>query len=314
MKKLFLSLILILLVSGCSRIPFLNIFASQGPTVVELPSDVISITNVTVLPSTTVRVNDEFSVFFELLNQDEFIKVPVDYNLYDTGLCDPIEGEPPITGAYTIGTSAVFPGGDFFPQETRLVIWTFKAPSAEEIAAISLTCPIRFKFDFPYNATTEIDVLVISEAHLEELQRAGTARSFKPTINVGRGPLKIYFDFGTSLPVKDTGYPLPVYVTVENKGTGLLSEILSETFTITFPSEFDLSSARCPYFSRVGDSSTFRNNDDIPIINKKSLEVRCIGIKTRSLPEGIPERTYFITASIDYDYYSTGEVNVKIVP
>ena len=315
MKKLLLSLILVLLFSGCVGLPFdIPFFSTEGPKVKELPSDVISIHNITVLPSTSVRVKDEFSIYFELLNQDEFKDIDVGYNLYDTGLCTPDGGDPDISSGSTSNPDWT----TLSPKETRLVEWTFKAPSADDIANIKTTCPIKFKFDFSHNATSEIDVLVIEEDHLRELQRAGRSTTFTPTVNIGRGPIKIYFDFGTSLPIRSDS-SIPVYLVVQDKGTGLLRKIESGTFEITFPSDFVLSDLDCPFFddcsARDSDNNYVCTNDeDISIINKKSLEIRCAGFKTPSTLSPGPEKTYFIKATIDYDYYAIGSVNVEVKP
>jgi hypothetical protein len=157
MKKLFLTLILVLLVSGCT-IPFLS---SSTTTVKELPPDVISISNITVLPSTSVRVKDEFSIYFELSNQEEFDYTPVNYNLYDTGLCTPKGGYPDISINPPEGSLQ-----SFAPKEIRQIEWTFQAPSTDTIANLTVTCPIRFRFDFSYNAKSEVDVLVIDSGYL----------------------------------------------------------------------------------------------------------------------------------------------------
>jgi len=299
---------LILSFSGCVGLPFdIPFFSGEGPKVKELPPDVISIHNMTVLPSTSVRVDDQFSLYFEVLNQDEFKDIDVGYNLYDYGLCTREGGDPDIKAARSNANWATLS-----PKETRLVEWTLKSPSAEDIANIKTTCPIKFKFNFKYTATSEIDILVVKTEHLQELQRAGKSTTFTPTVNVGRGPIKIYFDFGASLPVR-TGSNLPVYLVVHDKGTGLLRKIEKTKFKITFPNDFDLNSDSCPFF--VCSGTTCENtNDDIPMINKKSLEIRCSGIKTPSTLDPGPEKTYFIKATIEYDYYAIGNVDVEVNP
>lgn len=181
---------------------------------------------------------------------------------------------------------------------------------------MSVTCPIRFKFNYTYTASSQIDVLVADSNHLSELQRAGKATTFSPTVNVGRGPIKIYFDFGTNLPVKNNSY-LPVYIKVEDKGTGVLKQIDNGTFKIQFPEEFVFEGQPtdiCPYFYCDSASLYCENNDNITMIDRKSLEIRCSGIKTKADISPAPEKTYFINASIDYAYYTAGEVDVEVKP
>jgi len=309
MKKLFLILILVLTVSGCTLPGGWNPFQSQGTQVKELPPDVISINNITVLPSTSVRAGDEFSVYFELFNQDEFNYTDVSYNLYDRGMCTPKGGYPDISINPPEGSLQ-----RLAPKEIRQVEWTFTAPDADTIAQLRVTCPIRFRFDFNYIAESQIDILVINSNHFSELQKAGKATTFSPTVNVGRGPIKVYFDFGTTLPVKNDS-SLPVYIRVEDKGTGLLKQIDSGNFTITFPSDFDLTDVDCPYFNKC-PNHVCTSNAPILMINKKSLDIRCSGIKTPSvaLMRGVPEKTYFINSTLNYNYYVAGEVDVEVKP
>ena len=110
------SLIVVLLIAGCTD-PF-GFFQPQGPQVKELPPDVLSIQNITTLPSSSVRERDQFSVYFDLMNEDEFNVTDASYNIYDTGLCNWTGGDPNSKN------------GDIslYPQEIKSVEWNFKAP------------------------------------------------------------------------------------------------------------------------------------------------------------------------------------------
>jgi hypothetical protein len=297
MKKFVLGLFLILLVSGCAGMPdiFNGLFpGSGGTTVKELPPDILTIQNINVIPSSSIRPSDQFSVSFEVKNQEENLMISnVNYALFDTGLCKWKEGNVPNASKWDY----------FVPQETKLIDWTFEAPSADEIAYLSTKCPIRFKINYTYNATSQIDVDVISKERLWEIQRSGNATTFTPTLNVGRGPIKIYFDFGVSLPVRNESI-LPIYITVEDKGTGIYGNVEINSSYIKFPSEFtDIS---CDHFSCV--NSTCDKNEKIPMIKRKSPQIRC-SVKTPNVPI---ERTFFITAGINYAYDVEGEVNVEV--
>jgi len=307
---IFASLILVLLVSGCS-----NPFSTDETQVKELPPDVLSIQNITVIPSNTVRTGDYFSVYFDVLNQDELDEVSdVVYDLYDTGLCQVMDGQP-LPAGWRQGTPVTGTFDDSFaPRESKALEWNFQAPTEDKIANIGVTCPISFKFDFDYTAKSQIDVLVISRSHLLNLQRSGNPPAFAPTVNVGRGPIKIYFDFGATLPVRDSS-TLPIYVKVQDKGTGLLKEITPGCFTIKFPSDFTVpdGTTTCPYFNCVDNDCT--SNEAIPMINKKSLEIRCDNIKAPSGDAiGDLEKTYFISSTLGYNYYVAGSVDISVNP
>ena len=299
MKKIFLIFVPILLISGCTM---LNIFGNSN--VKEMPPDVISLGNFSVLPSGSIRAEDEFTIYFEVMNQDENDNVNVDYEIYDTGLCE-FEG-----GHIGNDISGGESGGleEFSPQEIRLAEWTFQTPSSRLMAGLDVTCPIRFKFRFSYRATSQVDLVVVNNSYFSELQRSGKITSYTPNINIGRGPVKVYFDFGATFPVKANAL-LPVYITVENKGTGLLDRIDKGALTITFP--FDVSGASCPYLT-CGGNTCSNSNTYIPLISKKTLEIRCGGITAPG--DANPEKTYIISSTLDYNYDADGQVNVEVRP
>lgn len=213
MKKFVLGLFLILLVSGCAGLPdiFSGLIPGAGDKVnkTELSPDLIVIQNINVIPAPPISAGDQFSVSFDIKNQDEIKDVKIDYSLFDMGLC-----------SYTTSQSSTTATIKLFPLQTEFVEWTFNSPSNDEIAYLPNKCPIRFKVNYTFDATSQIDVDIISAARLTQLQRAGTPPSFVPSLSVGIGPVKIYLSFGASLPARDNS-SLPIFIIVEDKGTGL---------------------------------------------------------------------------------------------
>jgi hypothetical protein len=316
MKKFVLGLFLILLVSGCTGMP--DIFKGLIPSgdnvnKTELSPDLVVIQNLNVIPTPPINAGDEFSVSFEIKNQDEVNEIKnVKYTLFDYGLC-----KPPDSG--TEGTI-----NNFAPLQTEFKEWTFTSPSNDEIAYLPNKCPIRFKVNYTFNATSQIDVDIISKSRLTQLQRAGTPPSFTPSLSIGRGPVKIYLSFGASLPARDNS-SLPIFISVEDKGSGLFKEITNYTqsevksLTLKVPDDFNISS--CDKFDPRGTVSEggvtyklYRNKDVIPIIKKKSPQLRCSFTTPNSTAINDLEKTYFITASLEYDYDITGETTVSIKP
>jgi len=303
MKKLFLGLISILLVSGCAGLPFdLPFFDGGGPNVTELGPDIIVIQGISIIPNPPLRPEDQFSVYFEVKNQDDIEPISgVSYELYDTGLCVWQPG-----GYYTSKFGSWSEG--FAPLETKLVEWVFKAPSLEDIAHLRTTCPIKFKVNYSYTAKSQIDVSVINENRLKNLQRAGEDVIYEPNLNVGRGPIKIYFDFGNTLPIKESS-SLSVYLKVEDKGNGLLGQIENDSFSLeTDSTNFIFSDFMPEYFTCTGNIC--KNNNSIPLINKETFEIRFV---LDTPPEDM-EKTYYITAKLNYTYDVIGEANVAIEP
>lgn len=297
MKKFVLSLLLIVLISGCT-IPE-GFLPGTGTTTKEQSPDLIIVQNLNIIPTPPINANDQFSISFEIKNQDEVVSVDnVSYNLFDKGLCkEKLSGDE---------ESASISSG-LAPLQAEFKEWTFMAPSNEDIGHLSVTCPMRFMVSYTHTATSQIDIDVISSDRLSQLQKSGQAPSFTPTLTVGSGPIKIYFDFGASMPVRGKT-TLPVYITVEDKGTGLLGNIGSGNLKITFPDGFSVSDSTCLKFTCSGNVCT--SNVDIPIIKKKSPQLRC----SITTPDETIEKTYYIRADLAYSYNIVQEASVEIKP
>lgn len=297
MKKFVLGLFLILLVSGCSGMP--DIFQGLLPggdskvNKTEASPDLITIQNLRSIPTPPINSGDSFSVTFELVNQDEIKEVPITYELFDYGLCTPPTPVP--SGGVTIA-----------PLGTEWTEWTFTAPSNSLISGLTTKCPIRFKVSYDWTAASQIDADVISEVRYNEMQRTGQIPSYTPSLSVGRGPIKVYFSFGATLPIR-TGSTLPIFISVEDKGTGLLGNIPDGKLTLNFGG---LESVDCgSRFTPCGGGSC-TNAGAIPMIRKKSPQLRC----TAKAPGVNIEKTFYITASLGYSYDLIGEVSVEVKP
>lgn len=298
MKKFALSLLLIVLISGCT-IPE-GLFPGTGPTKKVQTSDLITVQNLNVIPSSTINADDQFSISFEIKNQDEVVTVnDVKYNLFDTGLCT-----QKISGDDIEATI-----GELSPLQAEFKEWTYKAPSNDAIGHLSVKCPMRFMVTYTHTTTSQIDIDVINSDRLTQLQRTGQTPTFTPTLTVGSGPMKIYFDFGASMPIRgstaESPVYLPVYITVEDKGTGLLGEIASGSLTLTLPTGFSIVEGECPKFNSDGT-----NNQVIPIIRKASPKIKC----SITVPSEDIEQTYYLRAELSYTYNMVQEPSVEIKP
>lgn len=308
MKKIFLTLFLVLLASGCTGIE--DLWGGGQPVTKELPPDVMVIEDISVIPKQTVKPGDQFSVYYEVKNQDDKEVVPnVKYLLYDTGLCN-LAGWSGSTNSPTTIPSTIL--GTFSPTESKLIEWTFSSPTKDRTAGLSVKCPIRFKITYNYNAVSQIDVVVINQARLSEQQRSGKTVTYTPSLNVGRGPVKIYFDFGSSLPVKE-GTKLPVYVKVKDIGTGYYESIPVGKLTINSSSTgttFQSLSCISDYFTCSGVSCT-NTVKDIPLIKKETFDMLCEATTPATVDM---EKTLYLSASINYDYDVYGQTSVDVVP
>jgi len=307
MKLLILALILIIFISGCTGMPDFLQGIFGRPEVKELPPDVIVVENINTLPAPPVNAGDRFTIIFEIVNKDENEKMKnVKVELFDYGLCEPQLGSEwePSEGIYTNYYN-------FSPLETEFIEWSFLAPENKEIAYLTAKCPIRFKVSYSYRSISQVIVGVINESERMRRLKAGQTISFIPNQTVGRGPVKIYFDFGASLPIVNNSI-LPVFITVEDKGTGLLEKIEKENLSLKVHSAFT-NPTTC---ERFGDASlddnynVYKNTNDIEMIKRKSTLIRC----SFEAPDVEIEQTYFLYSTIDYSYDLTYEVDIEVKP
>jgi hypothetical protein len=302
--KRIITILLVLAVCGC--IGSSGIFLpGQSKKVKELPSDVIVVQSIQQLPNIPINAGDDFSVSFEVTNLEEQRYVDyVAYSLLDSGLCtvtSPTTNTIP-TGVFTTG------GQVFLPKQVEFVQWTFNTPKAEDLAYIGSKCPIRFNVTYSFTAISDTDVDVITDAKYDQMQQSGSFSTYVPTLSMGRGPIKINLTFGSVLPIR-VGSSLPVYVTVEDKGAGLYSEIPDQALKIYIPNGFSTISCGDRFSCSSGSvSSICSNNQKILMINRKSPPFRC----TFTTPTVTSEKVFNIEANLTYNYTINSQVDVKI--
>jgi hypothetical protein len=300
MRKIIL-LISILFISGCVGMPdfFSGLTGTQKSKVKEQPLDVITVQNINTLPKPPINTGDQFSISFEVINLEEEREVEeVSYSLLDTGLCERFAGDD---------VSKSFTPPSFLPKQDEFVEWTFRTPTAEDLVHINSKCPVRFKVSYSFDAISEMEVDVISKAKYDQLQQSGEFQTFVPTLSLGRGPLRIILEFGASQPIK-TDTTLPIYVTVEDKGTGLYATIPDGALNLTVPAGFSLEGCG----DRFGcTGSTCSNSGNIMMIEKKSPTFRC-SLRTPSEGTVAFEKVYIIESGLHYTYDITKQVDVDI--
>ena len=204
------------------------------------------------------------------------------------------------------------------PLQTEFIELQFTAPANQQIGNLQAKCPIRFKVNYQFTATTTVDVSVINYDELQRLLRAGQSPAFAPVQNVGRGPIKILFDFGATLPIRTSssvagGFKsiLPVFITVEDKGTGLLDKIPVGALKLSPPETGFIPTADCDRFTK--SSIPYTNSEEIPFIRKKTVQLRC-PFKVPSDTEVPIQRSYFFSSEFTYPYDINQEVEVTVNP
>jgi hypothetical protein len=323
MKKLILIIILALFVSGCVGMPDITCIFGGCQKVKEMPEDVIAVQGISVLPPNTIYAGDQFSVSFNLVNLEEEKDVAVGYRLLDWGLC-PLntslggfcspqsEGCNPYnqgdcethSGCHWDFYGETFP--NFVPGQTEFVEWTFDTPSNEQMGYLSVKCPVRFIIGYNFQAVSEVEVNVITDERYGYLKQTGEFTTFSPTLTVGRGPVKLYMELGASLPIR-TGRALPVYITAEDKGSGLLERIPSGSLTIEAPS---FTKPDCgERFTCSGNSCS--NSQELIMISRKSPTIKCSFMTPTDVDL---EQTYFVDAYLDYYYSVVEETSIEVKP
>lgn len=183
----------------------------------------------------------------------------------------------------------------FYPQQVEFVEWVLTAPTNDAIAGMKATCPIRFKVDYTFTAISQVDINVIDTDKLKQLQRSGESYYITPKQSVGIGPIKIYFEFSQPQPFKENSKVI-MLVTVEDKGSGLLVGGKITKIDVT-----------------ANDESLEINcapTENVQVIRKRSQQIRC-EVSTPGITE---EKTYYVTAKLDYSYSLDNEKKVSIIP
>ncbi len=221
-------------------------------------------------------------------------------------VCDMVSQTIDTSASTTTSSSTTKTGAKtYFPLQTELKEWDFTAPKNSEIGNMPRTCGIKYKITYDFTAKTQTDVSVISAAKMSEMQRAGQEPSANPTQSVGVGPIKVFFDFGVKQPIK-SGDVMPVFITVEDRGSGIYSKVLAGKLKIKMPANFE--KIVCDKFS--GSGGEFKNTADIPMIKKKSPQLRC----SFKMPSVTDIKTFYITAELPYEYKLDDEIKVSVNP
>lgn len=353
-----IAIMLVLSVSGCIE-GFEGLSSFFGPTqpTVEQTPDILITTNQRVIPNPPVLADSEFTVMFTLKNQDQTQDLKnVGVKLYDWGTCIPVEedGKPNFlpdgwkkeTGYYTMDFA------NFFAAEEKVIEFNFMAPDNQRIGNIGTDCPIKWEVNYNLNARSQDDFTVISKERKRELDVAGSSwTGTNQPQYVGIGPIKMYFDFKTPMPVQSTS-SIQFGVKVIDKGVGTYPKIAANTMFIKVPKEWvenmdDATSACTTGFQLIGKSTSgtapggtipvkgtgeitaaaiyaqvdvdgyvvYTNSVDINLYQRESSEIICRFRAPDLDTENIPEKTYTVSANItDYNYKIVGSRSVNIKP
>jgi len=313
---LLLAVFSVVFIAGCVGGPFESLFGQPGE-VNEAPPDIVAVQNENIIPQPPITAGEDFTVSFEIKNVDDTNPVPdVNVQLYDWGLCGKDALKDPWKASGSYFTQSL---GRMGPGQSKPIDMTLKAPTAAQLGNLPGRCPVRYKVNYTFNASTSTSAEVISDTRLRQLQTAGQPPSYTPITDIGIGPIKIYMSPVSAMPAK-TESTVYVSIQVQNKGTGTYLKIEQNELILKVPSEWTLLD-NCgnefgAYTGKTETGYTFYSNNqtrgiDLVGADKKTFEIRC-GFKMPDKTKVPETKTYYLFATLDYNYDLIREMNVDI--
>lgn len=328
------AIMLVLSVSGCVNFGgFSSWFGPTQPTVEQTP-DILVTSNQRIIPTPPILADSEFTVMFTLRNQDQTQDLKnVGVKLYDWGTCTPVEedsvpkflptGWEKDTGFYSINFE------NFFAAEEKVIEFNFMAPNNQRIGNIGTDCPIKWEINYYLSARSQDDFTVISKDRKRELDVAGSSwTGTNQAQYVGIGPIKMYFDFKTPMPVQSKS-SIQFGVTVVDKGVGTYTKIADHSMYIKIPEEWmtntaDPAVACTTGFVPVMSGTNYKveegyalytNSEPINMYQRETSEIICRFTAPDLDEANIPEKTYYVSANVtDYNYKLVGSMTANIKP
>jgi len=355
-----IAIMLVIATSGCIEgfEGFSSLFGGPSQPTVEQTPDILITKDMRIFPTPPILSDSEFTVLFTLKNQDPSQSLEkVGVKLYDWGICEPIvnSGIPdflPEPNDWLAGDGFyLLTFDEFFGNEEKVIEFNLKAPTNQRIGNIEADCPIKWETNYTFSSRSQDDFIVISKTRKRELDQASQKWSgTNQPQYVGIGPIKIYYDFKTPIPVQSLS-SIQFGITVVDKGSGIYPKIEKNTMFIKVPQEWventeDATEACTTGFELVGQTITgsppsgyipvagvgsvtglataaklengyviYTNAKDINLYQRESPEIIC-RFKSPDLDAtSIPEKSYFISANItDYNYRLVEDTLVHIKP
>ncbi|MCD6477261.1 MAG: hypothetical protein J7K26_03865 [Candidatus Aenigmarchaeota archaeon] len=234
------AIVSIVFVSGCiegfdlSRMGF----ETSGP-LSEQSADILVTKNIQTIPSSPILAGNEFSTIFELKNNDNIKTIEnAQIKLFDWGACTPLIDEFVPSGWEKPGSYYIYTYDSLAPTQEERIEMVFKAPDNQRIGYLDADCNIKWETSYNFKAISQDDFTIISKTRLKELQRAG--QSWQGTDQpqyVGIGPIKLYFDFKTPMPVQSKG-SIQFSVKAVDKGSGTFATIPKGLLQIRVPEDW----------------------------------------------------------------------------
>ena len=307
-SSILLILLIVFLVSGCVEdfgdFGFNSDFEgvqTQEKTAEET-ADILVIQDITTIPKSPIPPDQDFELMFTIKNLDDHKTVKnIEINLFDPS----IFGE-----SKTVNIPSLLPLGQ------KIITFSLRTPSAEEIANVKVTPTVSFNVKYDFTGTTTYDVVVVDMKEIEKQQKAG--KKITPTINkiIGSGPIKIYPELiGTDIIL--AGKTGNIKFLIKNEGRGDLEEnkIAPNKLTINFERLVDGGGDVTEVPDGFNEGAISKNNEEIELYQGESSPlIFKVEASSGSELRGAPYKTFNIKADVDYTYELRGEMEITVEP
>ena len=312
MKYVSLSIIAILLVSGCVQLS--GIFGGDVLSISKKISeeglkDVVVIKDATSIPRSPALPDQPVLFTFILENVDkaesarsvyvELFNAPL-FKAYDQNLGpkSPLCNQGSTCQPDICGKSRPC---EIFPGEQRSINFQLLAPTESEIARIKTDTELSYKATYKFKGNLLYTIPVVNQKEIEISQRQGRSIGLTEQVTHGSGPVQIDVQlFGT--PYLLSGFSGTFIFNVKNKGKGNIvnSQIEARKLVIEFPRELFGASSKLT----VDGRDFWVRGTDTPLRDLATADVVRGNLITGNLMENIDGITEW------YLCKSTGEAGI----
>ena len=213
-------------------------------------------------------------------------------------------------------------------KQVRFDIWS---PSSKEIAKVYTKGTLNYLLRYDYNGSTNYEILVVNYDEILRRQQEAKALSASLQDTRGGGPIKIDVELRTPYVVAgspknpDKSQTAYFVFKLRNAGAGSLSSCTNKDgksinnaicmgkFKIKFPDGLGHVSEHDPVFSCSGGVCT--NSEDVIQLFRGETQPFTFKIEdVNNLPGGVPYRSFFINADVQYSYELRGSVQLNVNP
>ena len=307
-------LFLILLVSSSLCIDIMNIGGIEFQNVQttekteKKTSDVIVIKRVETIPKPPVLPDDSVELYITLANNDEQETIKGSVELFDYSIFIPLDA-----------TKKDF---TLLPLAEKVIKFSLKAPSAEQIANVKVTPRVSFRVNYTFTGVTTYEIVVVNYEEIKKYQQAGKTLNLVTNKIIGSGPIKIDAELvGSDFILAERSGTLKF--TVRNEGTGDLkgNKIEKDKMQITFPKGIrvappprattttTLLGATTTTTTTLPEKGTSCSNPiDLGSVSKSESLSKIVSVPPYKTKRGDNPRWYRFTAR------DTGEISIKVTP